>query len=327
MLIAVLSGLVALLFLLSLATGPVLLDPLASLGALAGFGPETERLIVAEIRLPRTLLAAATGATLGLAGATIQGYVRNPLASPSLIGTSQAAALGAVMALATGMVGALSVVVPLAAIAMAFIAALVLISVTGRDQKTITLILAGLALSSLFAALTSLVLNLSANPFATLEITFWLLGSLADRSLQHVWLSLPFMALSWVVLASQSAAVKGLSLGEDVARTLGVNLARLRFAVIGGIALGVGAAVAVSGVVGFVGLVVPHMVRPFVDYDPGRLALPSALAGAALVLAADTATKLVPTSGQELKLGVFTALIGVPFFLYLVLRQRRAGAF
>ena len=318
----ILAAIVIVLGAVSLMIGPVLLGPLDIARAFAGTGPEIDQIVVLEIRLPRTLLAAAIGATLGLSGAAIQGLVRNPLASPSLLGTSQAAALGAVTALAIGFGGALSYALPLAAIASSFVSALVLIAVTRNDFRPLSLILAGLALSSLFSALISLALNLAPNPFSALEIAFWLLGSLADRSFDHLWLSLPFMAASWLLLWAQGRGLKALTLGEDTARSLGVNLGRLRVLVISGISIGVGAAVAVPGVVGFVGLVVPHLMRPLVGHDPARLAGPSALAGAALLLAADSAVKLIPTTGQEIRLGVLTDLIGVPFFLYLIVRER-----
>lgn len=321
-LLAVLAAVVTCLGALSMMIGPVLLSPIDIVSAVVGTGLEIDRVVVLEIRLPRTLLAATIGATLGLSGAAIQGLVRNPLASPSLLGTSQAAALGAVSALALGLGGALSYALPATAIVMSFVSALVLIMVTRNDYRPLSLILAGLALSSLFGALVSLALNLAPNPFSALEIAFWLLGSLADRSFDHLWLSLPFMAASWVLLWLQGRNLKALTLGEETARSLGVNLGRLRLLVVAGISIGVGAAVAVSGVIGFVGLVVPHLMRPLVAHDPARLAGPSALAGAALLLAADSAVKLIPTTGEEIRLGVLTALIGVPFFLYLVVRER-----
>jgi len=188
----------------------------------------------------------------------------------------------------------------------------------------LTLVLAGMALSSLAGALTSLALSLSPNPFALAEIVFWLLGSLADRSLTHVWLALPFMAVGWALLLTAGRHLDALTLGELTARSLGVDLGRLRLRIVLGTALAVGAAVAVSGTIGFVGLIVPHLMRPLVGWQPGRLLLPSALGGAALTLAADIAVRL--PGGAELKLGVVTALIGAPFFLALVLRTRGSAA-
>jgi iron complex transport system permease protein len=226
-----------------------------------------------------------------------------------------------VLAIAVGFGDALSFTLPLSAILMAFLSAFVLVAIVGRESNLMLLILAGLALSSLAGAATALALNLATNPFAALEISFWLLGSLDDRSFRHVLLAWPFMACGAVLLFAHRDAFRVLSLGEEAAQSLGVNVAALRLRVILGIALGVGASVAVSGAIGFIGLVVPHLMRPLVRHDPGRLLAPSALAGAALLLAADIAVRLIPAS-SSIKVGVLTALIGVPFFLYLVFRER-----
>jgi iron complex transport system permease protein len=185
------------------------------------------------------------------------------------------------------------------------------------------LILAGLAISSLAGAATSLTMNLSRNPFAALEIAFWLLGSLEDRSFRHVTLALPFIIAGAAILMSQRHAFRALSLGEESAQSLGVNVGRLRLWAILGVALGVGGAVAVAGAIGFIGLVAPHLMRPLIGYDPARLLVPSALTGAALLLAADIAVRVIPST-TDIKVGVLTALIGVPFFLYLIVRERRA---
>jgi iron complex transport system permease protein len=214
-------------------------------------------------------------------------------------------------------------VLPVAAIAASFASVFVLLAVAGRNAGLLLLILAGLAISSLAGAATSLVMNLSPNPFAALEISFWLLGSLEDRSFRHVVLALPFMVAGGVILWSGRNAFRVLSLGEETAETLGVNVARLRFSVIAGVALGVGGAVAVSGAIGFIGLVAPHLMRPLIGHDPGRLLLPSALTGAALLLAADIGVRIIPST-TDIKVGVLTAMIGVPFFLYLIVRERRA---
>ena len=183
------------------------------------------------------------------------------------------------------------------------------------------LILAGLALSSLAGAATALVMNLSSNPFVVLEIAFWLLGSLEDRSFRHVILALPFIVVGATILLSQRNAFRALTLGEETAQSLGVDVSRLRLMVISGVALGVGGAVAVSGTIGFIGLIAPHLVRPLVGHDPTRLLIPSALAGSALLLAADVAVRLIPSS-SDVKVGVLTSIIGVPFFLYLIMRER-----
>jgi len=317
-----LPALVCLLMLVSLGVGAVHLPIGTVVDALIGKASDAQNTIVQELRLPRTLLAAAIGAMHGLSGAGLQGLLRNPLASPSLFGAPQAAAFGAVLAIATGLGDALSFALPLSAIVMAFLSAFLLVAIVGRDSNLLLLILAGLALSSLAGAATALALNLAQSPFAALEISFWLLGSLDDRSFRHVLLAFPFMAVGAVLLYTRRDAFRVLSLGEEAAQSLGVNVSALRLQVILGVALGVGASVAVSGTIGFIGLVVPHLMRPLVGHDPGRLLAPSAFAGAALLLSADIAVRLIP-SNSSIKVGVLTALIGVPFFLYLVFRERR----
>ncbi len=196
-------------------------------------------------------------------------------------------------------------------------------ALAGRNSSVLTLILAGVAVNSFAGALTALALNLAPSPYAVLEIVFWLLGSLADRSMDHVALAAPLMAAGWALLLVGGRGLDALTLGEDTAESLGVDLGRLRVLVVLGTALAVGAAVSVSGVIGFVGLVVPHLLRPLVGHRPSRLLAASALGGAALVLAADVAVRILfPV--PELKLGVLTALIGAPFFFALVLRSRRS---
>src|SRR5215218_5614330 len=258
-----LAGLAALLFLLSLGVGPVRLPPAAVVGALAGVGPDENRIIVQEIRLPRAVLALAIGAILGLSGAALQGLLRNPLASPSLFGAPQAAAFGAVATISLGLADTLSFALPVAAILGAFASVFLLLAVPGRNASL--LILIGLAIASMAGAATALAMSLAPNPFAALEIAFWLLGSLEDRSLRHVVLALPFILGGGALLSAQRHAFRALTLGEEAAQSLGVDVARLRLFVIVGVALGVGAAVA--GTIGFVGLVSPHLVRPLVGHD------------------------------------------------------------
>jgi iron complex transport system permease protein len=316
-----LAALILLLFVISLGLGPVPLSPLTVIRAMFGAGDPVDMLIVQQLRLPRALLAIFIGASLALSGAALQGLLRNPLAAPSIFGAPSAAAFGAVLAIALGAADALSFSLPLAAMAGAFASAGALLLIAGPSASILTLLLAGLALSSLAGALVSLVLNLTPNPFAALEIAFWLLGSLEDRSFRHVAMAAPFLGASWILLLGLRGQLRALTLGEDVARTSGIDLGRLRLLTILGVALAVGGAVAVAGVIGFVGLVTPHLVRPLVGHDPARVHVPAMLAGAALLLAADCATRLIPSSG-EIRIGVLTALIGVPFFLWLVLRQR-----
>lgn len=321
-LVPVLAALCVLLGLASLASGPVAIPLPALLDVVTGGGDEVARTIVLDIRLPRSLLALAIGATLGLTGAALQGLLRNPLASESLFGAPSAAAFGAVTILSLGLADALSFWIPAAAIAAAFLSVFLLVAVAGPRAGMTTLILSGLAVSSLAGALTSLALNLAPNPYAALEIAFWLLGSLEDRSARHVVIALPFLVLSWMLVARDGPAFSTLALGEAAAASLGVRVAALRFRVVLATALGVGASVAVAGGVGFVGLIAPHLVRPLVGHDPARVLLPSALAGAALLTAADILVRFIPAS-QEIRLGVVTALIGVPFFLVMIARHRR----
>jgi iron complex transport system permease protein len=308
-----LAALILALAILSLMVGPAGLSPRAAIaGLFSGEGPAG--VIVRDIRLPRTLLAALIGATLGLSGAALQGLLRNPLAEPALFGAPQAAAAAAALVIAFGFAPATSFSVPVAGILGATISIAGLVAIAGRRASLTVTLLAGLALASFAGAMTALILNLAPNPFVALEIAFWLLGSLEDRSSAHLMISTPFMLASWVVLGVQARAFRALTLGEDAAASLGIDVARTRIMVVIGVALGVGAAVAVAGAVGFVGLVAPHLVRRAVGSDPARVMLPAALAGATLVLAADIAIRLGP-SVVEIKLGVVTALIGVPIFL------------
>ena len=318
-----LGTLVVLLALLSLGIGPVRLSPSTVIDALFGGGSAVQQVIVREIRLPRTILGFTIGAMLGLSGAALQGLLRNPLASPSLFGAPQSAAFGAVLMIALGLADVRSYALPVAAIALAFASVFVLLAIAGRNAALLILILAGLAISSLAGAATALVMNLSRNPFAALEITFWLLGSLEDRSFRHVVLALPFLAAGAVILFRQRSAFRALSLGEETAQSLGVDVGRLRLTVISGVALGVGGAVAVTGTIGFIGLVAPHLMRPLIGHDPARLLFPSALTGATLLLLADIAVRIIPSTG-DIKVGLLTSIIGVPFFLYLIMRERRA---
>ena len=320
---AALVVLVMLLVLASLGTGPVRLSPLTVIDALFGGGSDIQQVIVREIRLPRTILGFAIGAILGLSGAALQGLLRNPLASPSLFGAPQSAAFGAVLVIALGLADVRSYALPVAAIAMAFASVFALLAIAGRNAGLLILILAGLAIASLAGAATALVMNLSSNPFVVLEIAFWLLGSLDDRSFRHVMLALPFIVAGAILLWSQRNAFRALSLGEETAQSLGVDVGRLRLLVIAGVALGVGGAVAVSGTISFIGLVAPHLVRPLIGHDPARLLVPSAFTGAALLLSADIAVRIIPST-SDIKVGVLTSIIGVPFFLYLIMRERRA---
>lgn len=320
--LSVLAALVVAAFLASLALGPVPIDLAAALEAVFGRGPETLRLIVLEIRLPRALLALAIGAGLGMAGAALQGFLRNPLAEPGIVGVSAAGALGAVIVFYFGLARAFPLALPLGGLAGAAIGVWLVYALAGRGGSTTTLILAGVAVNALAGALTALALSLAPSPFATLEIIHWMLGGLTDRSMNHVWLALPFIAAGIALLATLGRGLDTLSLGEDAAASLGTNVAALRVKLMLGTALAVGAATAVAGVIGFVGLVVPHLLRARFGHRPGALLFASAIGGAALTLAADLAARLILT-GREINLGVLTAIIGAPFFLALVLQSRR----
>lgn len=319
-LISALLAALALLFLASLLIGAVPSDPMESLRALAG-GEGPLPLVMREIRLPRALLAVMIGASLGLSGAALQGYLRNPLAEPGLVGVSASAALGAVIALQTGFAAAFALALPLSALTGAVVGVMLVLWLAGAGGGVLGLILTGVALSALATALTSLVLNLSPNPFAANEIIFWMMGSLADRSFAHVALAAPFMALGWVLLGRLGRGLEALTLGEEAAASMGIDLKRLRLALVFGTAASVGAATAVAGAVGFVGLVVPHVLRPLVGARPAALLPASALGGAVLVLAADIAVRVV-LPGRDLKLGVLMALVGAPVFLHLIWRLR-----
>lgn len=323
-LLTILAGTVCLLFILSLSFGQVWIDPRLLVSAIGGT-ESAEALILAEIRLPRAILGLAIGAILGLSGAVLQGFLRNPLAEPGLLGISATASLGAVVAIYAGLTLLHPYALPLCALVGALVAVTLLQALVGRSGDILVIILAGVALSSLAAALTSLALNLSSSPFAALEIVFWMLGSLTDRSMVHVGLALPFILIGGVMLALTGRALDALTFGADVARSLGVSLSRTRLLTVVGTAIGVGGATAVSGAIGFVGLIVPHLLRPLVGHRPGRLLPASALGGAAFLLMADILVRVVMPD-RDLKLGVVTAVLGAPFFLWLLIGLRRRGA-
>lgn len=308
----------------SLFVGAGSVPILDTIRAYAGRGDPLVVLVMHEIRLPRALLAAMIGAGLGYCGAAIQGFLRNPLAEPGVIGISGFAALGAVLALQSGLVATLPLSLPAAGLVGAATAVALLLVLAGPGANTTTLILSGIALSAASGALISLVLNLVDNPFAANEVSFWLMGSLADRSMEHVRVSVPFFAIGAWLIWRERSSLDALALGDEAAATMGVDLRQLRFRLVLGTACIVGAATAVAGVIGFVGLVVPHILRPLTNGLPSRLLLPSALGGAALTLAADIAVRVI-APGRDLKLGVLTALIGTPVFLHLVWKSRSAG--
>ena len=320
-----LGALVAALFMASLLIGPAALGLGESLSALVTGKGEAVVLVMREIRLPHAILGLMVGGVLGLSGAAMQGFLRNPLAEPGLIGVSSTAALGAVLALQTGLAAVFALALPLAALAGAGLSVVLILLLAGPRGGALALILAGIAISTLAGAATSLVLNLSPNPYAAMEIVYWMMGSLADRSMQHVWLAVPFMVVGGALLLTLGRGLDALTLGEDAAQAMGVRLLRLRLVLILGTAMAVGASVAVAGAVGFVGLVVPHVLRPWVGARPSRLLPASMLGGAAMLLASDIAVRVI-VPDQDLKPGVLTALVGAPFFLHLIWRLRRVEA-
>lgn len=307
----------------SLLAGRVWLAPGEIIKGLSQPGLQLSNLILFELRLPRAILAVLVGAALGLSGAVLQGLLRNPLAEPGLLGVSGGASLGAVIAIYFGLSHLFEFATPLLGMAFA-IAAGTLTYLVGRGGGTLALILAGSAVSGLAAALVALALNFAPSPYAGFEITIWLLGSLSDRSWSHVLLAGPFIVAGCVLLMITGRALDALALGEIQAESLGVSLARTRLFALVGTGLAVGAAVSVTGAVGFIGLVAPHLVRRFVGHQPSRTLVPSALLGAALLLIADVATRLIRLS-SEVRLGVLTSLIGLPFFFWLVLKMKRTS--
>lgn len=307
----------------ALLVGAVWLGPAEVLAALTGRGPPLAGLIVTELRLPRLILALIVGGALGLSGAVLQGLLRNPLAEPGLLGVSAGASLGAVIAIYYGAAASFALAVPLFGLLGALAVTAIALTLA-RGGGSLALVLAGVALSSLAGAGVSLALNLAPSPFAAYQIMSWLLGSLENRGWEHVLLSGPFVAVGAVLLLSTARALDALALGEAQAESLGIHVARVRLMALLGTALAVGAATAVSGAIGFVGLVAPHLVRPLVGHRPGATLVPAALTGALIVLAADVATRMIH-AGTDLKLGVVVALVGAPFFLWLVLHVRRTA--
>ena len=280
-----------------------------------------ESLILFDIRLPRSLLAMLIGATLGLAGASLQGLLRNPLAEPGIIGVSNGAALGAVIVFYYGIAGIAWFLLPLGGLIGALVAMIIIFLLVGQNRSIITLILAGVAINAIGGAFIALALNFAESPYAMQEIVFWLLGSVSNRSVNELYIAMPFMLVGWGMMLYCGRFLNALTLGEETAKSMGFNVARMRLVLILGVTASVGAAVSVAGNIGFVGLVVPHLIRPFVAYEPRRLLLSSAITGAILLLIADIVVQLLSDNG-EMKLGVITALVGAPFFLFLILKSR-----
>lgn len=308
----------------SLLAGTIWWSPAQLFAGLADRTPNLVQLVVTEVRLPRLLLALLLGGILGLSGAVLQGLLRNPLAEPGLLGVSSGASLGAVIALYYGFATSFTLATPLFALAGALVTIAVALALS-RAGGTLSLILAGVAVSTIAGAGVSLALNLAPNPFAAYEIMTWLMGSLADRSWDHVLLAAPFILVGGVLLLLIGRGLDALALGEQQAESLGIDVRRTRLLALLGTALGVGAATAVTGAVGFVGLIAPHLVRPFVGHRPRATLVPASLSGATIVLVADIATRVL-RFGPDIKLGVFISVVGAPFFLWLVLHVRKVAA-
>lgn len=309
----VLAFLLIVLFAASMATGPAWWP--WRLGDQVGWA------IVLDIRLPRALLGLLVGAALGLSGAVLQAWLRNPLAEPGVIGVSACASLTAVCAFYSGLAAAFSLALPLAGICGAGVAVAVLMVAVRAGMGTVSLLLVGVAVNAIAAALISLVLALAPNPFAFMEIWLWLAGSISDRNMHHILLSAPFIAVGSVFVLMNRRWLDALALGEDAARSLGVDARRLALWLTLGVGLMVGAATAVAGMVGFVGLAAPHIIRARVGYKPGATLVPSMMMGAILVLAADIGVRVLPTS-YEMQLGVITSLVGAPFLVRVIQRAR-----
>ena len=311
----------AVCFFLSLCTGTADIAVSKGISDALHSTLSVESLIIGEVRLPRALLALFIGGTLGLSGAALQGLLRNPLAEPGIIGVSNGAALGAVIVFYFGFSTIGWYILPLGGLLGAALSVACLSILVRKNSNVLTLILAGIAINAIGGALIALALNFAPSPYAMQEIVHWLLGSVTNRSLHDVAIALPFMALGWGMMLYCARLLDALTLGEDTAQTLGFNVQRLRWVLVIGVASSIGAAVSVSGNIGFVGLVVPHLLRPLVGYSPSRLLGVSFWGGAILLLVADILVQLLSSSG-ELKLGVITALVGGPFFLFLILRTK-----
>lgn len=319
-------GLIALsiiILLFSLKSGAVLLSWHDVIFGLMGQADETTNIIIQELRIPRLILAFIIGAGLGVSGAALQGLLRNPLADPGILGVSSASGLGGVIAVYYGLTASFSLALPLMAITFGGIATVILVIMASRDASVLTLILAGIAISAIAGALTSLAMSMSPTPISLQEMIMWMLGSLENRSMTDVWLAAPFIGIGIAMILPTGKALSTLVLGEDVAKSLGVNLPRTRNLIVFGSAACVGAGVAVAGMIGFVGLMVPHLVRPYVGNDPGRSLIPSALLGGLVLLLADMIARQ-PVMQAEIRLGVITAIVGAPFFLWIIYKTRES---
>jgi iron complex transport system permease protein len=278
-------------------------------------------LIIAELRIPRTVLAIAVGGALGISGAAMQGYLRNPLADPGLFGISSSAALGATISLYFGF-NASALLLPSFALIGGSASMFVLALLAGRSGSLIMFALAGMIIASITGSLTTLTISLAPTPFVASQIITWLLGALTDRSWDDVKITLPAILVGATLIATTGRSLDALTLGEQAARSMGVDVRRLQWLIVLGVGLCVGGSVAAAGIIGFVGLMVPHLVRPLVGGRPSAILLPSALGGALLLTLGDTLVRIAP-SVSELRLGVAMSMLGGPFFLVMLFRMRR----
>ncbi|MEL6979253.1 MAG: iron ABC transporter permease [Pseudomonadota bacterium] len=303
--------------------GSTPLAPSRVLGAFFGVGAPGDLVVVWSIRLPRAAAAFLVGAALGLSGAALQGLLRNPLAEPGVLGVSACASLAATLSLAFGIVAFSPWALPIAAILGALAATGLIAAAALRTASVVTLILIGVGLSSFAGAAMTLLLNLAPNPFSLADLVNWMLGSVANRSFEDIALAAPFMALGAALLIGSGRGLSALTLGEEAASGVGLDLKRQRIVTVIGAGLATGAAVALAGAIGFVGIVAPHLVRPWVDHDPARSLIPAALLAGLILVLADIGVRLAPTA-QELKLGVVAALIGAPAFVWIAMARRAA---
>ncbi len=317
-LILILAAILSGVFFVSLWIGPIDLEVTQ---IFSGRGEATPHSVIFwEIRLPRSLLAVLAGATLGLAGAVMQGYMRNPLASPGLLGNASGAALFSVILLYFGIRSAF--MLPLAGMLGSFTALILVLLMVGSNASITVLILAGVAVNTVCAAMMALLLNLAPSPWAVRDLYLWMQGSLSNASLTDLMIMAVPLVIGWYLLLKNDQALDVLTFGEDTASSLGVDVEKLRIYIVIGLSLAIGAVIPVTGIIGFIGLVVPHILRPFTGNLPSRLLIPSALAGAILLVIADIFVRIIAT-GQELRIGILTSIVGGPFFIALIIKHRK----
>jgi iron complex transport system permease protein len=305
----------------ALTIGPWPMPVGDAFSALLGGGAPNDRVVIWEIRLPRAIAAFLVGAALGISGAALQGLLRNPLAEPGVLGVSATSSLAAVGMLYFGIAREFPVLMPLAAIGGAVVATLFICAVAIGTSSSVSLILVGAALSSFAGALMSLLMSTAQDLYSLSDMVDWMMGSVSNRSFDDLLLSGPFVAGGAALLLTQARGLSVLSLGEEAAHGAGLDLKRTRLLVTLGAGLAVGGAVSIAGIIGFVGIVAPHIVRPWVRHDPGRTLIPSALLAGLMLTISDILIRILPTS-TELKLGVVAAIFGAPIFAWIAARRR-----